>query len=260
MRLLVLLCAIAMPIVAYFSQAGTFGPTNGAVAMEYPTLLLAAGYAFAIWGLIFLCDLLYAIWQATGTRRGDASLSLIAPWTATGFAATAMWMPMFSQGRFWICLVLIVLALVCLLRSAIVLTDDAKRLPRQWLWAWTPISLHAGWLSVAVFLNIAQVIVAYRLLSTTDMLPWSLVLFGALAVLLLWANHRMRGNVDYAGAAAWGLLAVHVMQHQWDVRGAFAASWCALALAVVLIAQTVWLRFKWRGGLVADATGQSGVP
>jgi hypothetical protein len=27
-----------------------------------------------------------------------------------------------------------------------------------------------------------------------------------------------------------------------------------------LIAQTVWLRFKWRGGLVADATGQSGVP
>ena len=44
MRLLVLLCAIAMPIVAWFSQAGAFGPTNGAVTMEYPTLLLAAGY------------------------------------------------------------------------------------------------------------------------------------------------------------------------------------------------------------------------
>ena len=70
----------------------------------------------------------------------------------------------------------------------------------------------------------------------------------------------MRGNVDYAGAAAWGLFAVHVMQHGWDVRGAFAASWFALALAVALIGQTVWLRFKWRGGLVADATGQSGVP
>jgi len=134
-----------------------------------------------------------------------------------------------------------------------VLTDDARRLPRQWLWAWSPISLHAGWLSLAAFLNLAQVIVAYRLLSTTNMLRWSLSLFVLLAVLLLWANQRMRGNVDYAGAATWGLIGVYVMQNAWDVRGSTAAAWCALALAVVLVAQTVWLRFKYRGGLVADA-------
>jgi hypothetical protein len=253
MRLVALLCAIAMPIVAWLSQRGMFGPTNAAVSAEYPTLLIASGYAFAIWGLIFLFDVLYGLWQATGERRGDATLDRIAPWTAAGFAATAAWMPAFSMGLFWLCIVLIVVALACLLRAAFVLTDDATRLPRQWLWAWSPISLHAGWLSVAVFLNLAQTIVAYRALSTTDMLPWSIALFAGLAALLLWANHRMRGNVDYAGAAAWGLIAVYLMQKGWDLRGAQVAAWIALALAVVLVAQTAWLRMKWRGGLVTDA-------
>jgi hypothetical protein len=253
MRLLVLLCSFAMPLVAWFSQRGAFGPTNAEVSAQYPTLLVAAGYAFAIWGLIFLFDVLYAVWQATGERQRDATLSRIAPWTAAGFALTAAWMPLFSAGLFWLCLLVIVAALACLLRAAIVLTDDAHRLPNQWLWAWSPISLHAGWLSLAAFLNLAQVIVAYRLLSTTDMLAWSLVLFAGVAALLLWANHRMRGNVDYAGAATWGLIGVYVMQHGWGVRGAVGAAWCALALAVVLVAQTAWLRFKYRGGLVADA-------
>lgn len=253
MRLLVLLCSLAMPVVAWLSQRGTFGPTNAAVSAQYPTLLLAAGYAFAIWGLIFVFDVLYGVWQATGERRRDATLSRIAPWTAAGFALTAAWMPLFSMGLYWLCLAVIFAALACLLRAAIVLTDDAQRLPQQWLWAWSPISLHAGWLSLAAFLNLAQVIVAYRLLSTTDMLAWSLVLFAGLAALLLWANHRMRGNVDYAGAATWGLLGVYVMQDGWGLAGATAAAWCALALAVVLVAQTVWLRFKHRGGLVADA-------
>jgi hypothetical protein len=258
MRLLVLLCSLAMPVVAWFSERGAFGPTNGAVSNQYPTLLVAAGWAFAIWGLIFLFDVLYGVWQATAERRGDATLTRIAPLTAAGFALTAIWMPLFSQGLFWLCLLVIFAALACLLRAAFVLTDDARRLPRQWLWAWTPISLHAGWLSLAAFLNLAQVIVAYRLMSTQDMLPWSLALFAGIAALVLWANHRMRGNVDYAGAATWGLIGVYVMQSGWGVRGAAVTAWLALALAVVLVAQTAWLRFKHRGGWVTDAVGPAG--
>ena len=57
MRLLVLLAAIAMPVVAWLSNSGHFGPDNGTISDLYPTLLVAAGYAFAIWGLIFLLDL-----------------------------------------------------------------------------------------------------------------------------------------------------------------------------------------------------------
>ena len=206
MRILVLLFAIAMPIVAWLSNNGSFGPDNGTMSDRYPTLLVAAGYAFAIWGLIFLLDLVYAGWQLSGHRKTDDTLSRIAPWAAAGFALTAVWMPLFSMAQFWLCLLVIFGATFCLIRCAMILSHDRTPQEGQWLWAWLPLSLHAGWLSLAAFLNLAQVIVAYKLASSTQQLPWSLVLFGLAALMLLMVNLRMRGNVDYVvehGAGVW---------------------------------------------------------
>ncbi len=253
MRLIVLLSALLMPLVAWFSERGAFGPTNAEVSAAYPTLLIASGYAFAIWGLIFLFDVVYGLWQATGARRRDATLDAVAPWATGGFLLTAAWMPLFSRGLFWLCLLVIFGALACLLRCALLLTRDTLPRRAQWLWAWTPLSLHAGWLSVAAFLNLAQAIVAYRLLPAGDMLAWSLVLFGVAAALLLAMNARMRGNVDYAGAAAWGLVAVCVKQSGADLPGAHVAAGVALAVAIALVLQTAWLRWRDRDGLVPGA-------
>lgn len=257
MRLLVLLLSIAMPVVAFFSQRGAFGPDNGSVSDLYPTLLVASGYAFAIWGVIFLLDLVYGVWQTTGTRRHDPTVAHVAPWAAAGFALTALWMPLFSMGSpdnglYWACLLVIFGALACIARCALVLSHDRTPQEGQWLWAWTPLSLHAGWLSLAAFLNLAQVIVAHGLLSTTHMLPWSLALFAAAATVLLALNRRMRGNVDYAGAAVWGLVAVWVKQSGWDVPGANVAAWVAIAIAGLLVAQTAWLRLRHPGGVLPN--------
>src|SRR3546814_11196723 len=103
MRLLVLLTALAMPVVAWLSNTGAFGPDNGTISDRYPTLLVAAGYAFSIWGLIFLLDAAYAIWQRTGERRRDATLDRVAPWAAAGFLLTTNWMPWFSPHMLWVC-------------------------------------------------------------------------------------------------------------------------------------------------------------
>src|SRR5690606_32209965 len=150
--LLVLLTALAMPVVAWLSSAGAFGPDNGTVSGRYPTLLVAAGYAFSIWGLIFLLDLAYAAWQASGERQRDATVGRVAPWAATGFFLTTIWMPLFSHERFWLCLLVIFGAMACLVRCAWLLSRDAAPRKGQWLWAWLPLSLHAGWLTLAAFL------------------------------------------------------------------------------------------------------------
>ncbi|MEO7938878.1 MAG: hypothetical protein ABIR55_09660, partial [Burkholderiaceae bacterium] len=114
-------------------------------------------------------------------------------------------------------------------------------------------SMHAGWLSLAAFLNLAQVIVAYKLASTTDMLPWSLVIFGLAAVMLLVVNMRMRGNIDYVIAALWALIAVYVKQSHSDLAGAQTAAWVALVIAAVLAVQTLMLRRRYPGGLLPNA-------
>lgn len=252
MRLLVLLAAIAMPVVAWFSNNGTFGPDNGTMSDRYPTLLVAAGYAFAIWGLIFLLDLVYALWQATGERRRDDTMRHVAPWAAAGFALTAVWMPLFSMGQFWLCLLVIFAAMACLVRCALILSHDRTPQEGQWLWAWTPLSLHAGWLSLAAFLNLAQVIVAYELLSPVQQLPWSLGLFAIATVVLLLVNQRMRGNIDYVAAALWALVAVYVKQSGSSLAGSDIAAWVALGIAALLMVQTLVLRRRYPGGLLTN--------
>jgi len=244
MRLLVLLTALAMPIVAWLSNTGAFGPDQGEISGRYPTLLVAAGYAFSIWGLIFLLDLVYAGWQMTGERKRDATLSRIAPWAAAGFFLTTIWMPLFSQELFWLCLAVIFGALVCLAYCAVRLSRDPAPRDGQWAWAWLPLSLHAGWLTLAAFLNLAQVIVAYELLPVDRQLPWSLGLYAVAGVVLMVLNHRMRGNLVYAAAALWALVAVYLRQSSHALPGSDTSAWVALLIAILLVAQTAMLRLR----------------
>ncbi|MEP6908573.1 MAG: hypothetical protein ABI858_11435 [Pseudoxanthomonas sp.] len=241
MRVLVLLLSLAMPLVSWFSQQEAFGPTNGALSDRYPTLVVAAGYAFAIWGLIFLLDVVFGFWQLSSKRRPDGVVSRIRLPATMGFALTALWMPVFSQQLYWLALLIIWSSLACLAICALRLSRDFQPEAGQRWCAWLPLSLHAGWLSLAATLNTAQVIVAYRLLPTSDMLGWSVVLFALAAILLLVLNQRMRCNVAYAAAAVWALVAVYVKQSAADLPGAGTAAWIALMLAVLLTVQTIWL-------------------
>ena len=239
MRILVLLLALATPVVAWLSQTGAFGPDQGTISDRYPTLLVAAGYAFSIWSLIFALDILHGVLQATGKRKQDRVLGRIAPATAAGFFLTAIWMPLFSQELFWVCVLVIFGALACLAWSALVLSRS-----RGHFWSWLALSLHAGWLTLAAFLNLAQTIVAYEVLPTDDMLGWSAVLFVVAAAVLLGLNHAMRGNWAYAAAALWGLVAVYVRQSGSELPGSSTTAWMAVGIALVLAAQTIWLRIR----------------
>ncbi len=245
-RWLVAATALAMPVVAWLSQRGVFGPDNGTISDRYPTLLVAAGYAFSIWGLIFLLDVAYGIWQTSRHHRSeaDATIVRIRPAVTIGFLFTALWMPLFSQGLFWVCLPVIFSALACLGWAALQVARARHRGEGHWL-PWMALSLHAGWLSLAAFLNLAQTIVAYEWLPGEWRLGWSVSLFVVAAGVLLELNRRMHGNIAYAAAALWGLVAVHVKQSQSELGGADVAAWIAVAIAVLLAAQTVWLR---RGG------------
>ncbi len=244
MRYLVLLFSLAMPLVSWFSQQAAFGPTNGEISDRYPTLVVATGYAFAIWGLIFLLDAAFGFWQASSKRRSDGVLTSIRLPAALGFALTALWMPVFSTQMFWLALSIIWASLACLLLCALRLSRDPLPEPGQRWLAWLPLSLHAGWLALAAFLNTAQVIVAYRLLPVDDMLGWSVALFVIAGLMLLVLNQRMRGNVAFIAAAAWALAGVYAKQSDSALPGAETAAWIALAIAAVAVLQTVWLRLR----------------
>lgn len=233
MKQLVALLAVAMPLVGWLSNSGLIGPSNGEISDRYPTLIVAAGYAFAIWGPIFLLDVIFGLRQAMAD--GDARLRRIRVLTAAGFALTSLWMLVFPAQWFWLALVIIWASLACMLGAA-ALASHTEEHPRGPWWQWLPLSLHAGWVSLAVFLNTAQVIVAHELLSTTRMLPWTLLLYAGAGALLLASVLRLKGNPWYTLAAVWGLLGVYAKQVHSPLLGASVSATVALCLAVLVTA------------------------
>ena len=125
----------------WFSQQAAFGPTNKEISDQYPTLVVAAGYAFAIWGLIFLWDVVFGVWQLSPRRgvRGSAVARIRLP-AALGFALTALWMPVFSQQVYWLALLVIWSSLACLAVCAVHLSRDPLPEPGQTWFAWLPLS------------------------------------------------------------------------------------------------------------------------
>ncbi len=83
---------------------------------------------------------------------------------------------------------------------------------------------------------------AHDLAPADRQLPWSLALFAIAAAMLLVFNQRMRGNLAYAAAALWGLVAVYVKQSGHDLAGADVAAWTALVIGALLAVQTGLLR------------------
>jgi hypothetical protein len=242
LRYLVLIAALSMPLISWLSQREVFGPDNATLSARYPTLLIAAGYAFAIWGLLFALDVVFGAWQAFWRRRprGPDAFDRVRVLAAAGFALTAAWMIVFSMQLFWLALLVIWGALACLVAATLALERSDLSSADYWL-ARAPLSMHAGWLSLAAFLNTAQVIVAFGLLSTTQMLGWTLVLWLAAAALLVAVQVRLRGNAFYAVTALWGLIGVYVKQSESNLEGAAVSGWVAAGLASVLLALTAYL-------------------
>ena len=167
-------------------------------------------------------------------------MARIAPATALGFACTAAWMPVYSQEWLWLCVLLIFIALGTLLWAA----WTAYRGNAD-LWTRTALGLHAGWLSIAAILNLAQALLGEGVLPADNQLGWSFGLLVVAAGLAFAANAALRGAFSYALAAAWGFAGVTVALARGDE--APSAGWTALALAIALVVQTVWLRRRGRG-------------
>lgn len=179
-QFLVLFSIIAFIVMNYLSNTGLFGgQTNGDVSRRYPTLITPAGYAFAIWGLIFLGLLAFAVYQALPTQRTNPRFRAIGWWVILNAFCNAIWSPLFNTEHIGLALLVILVMLFSLVvieqrlliqrdsggyagtGAALLPTEPDATLPESsasaletWL-ARIPFSMYFGWLTVATILNVA---------------------------------------------------------------------------------------------------------
>ncbi len=224
-QVLVVFSVVTMIVMNYLSNAGAFGgKTNGEISDKYHTLITPAGYAFSIWGLIFLGLLAFAVYQALPTQRENPRFRAIGWLVVVNTLGNAIWSPLFNNERIGIALlvILVMLATVALIehrllawpRVPVVAPDLDATLPESpastaetWL-ARVPFSIYFGWLTVATILNVAVFLKATAFdLGSLPETTWAMgVLVVGLVVGAVVFN-RFR-SVAYMLVFAWAYLAI----------------------------------------------------
>jgi len=138
--------------VTYASLTGIFGPTNTDLSKKYQTLVTPAGFAFSIWGPIFIWEGVFAVTQMFPRFRSTAVVRAVTPWWLAACVSQVSWTVAFAREAIPLSLVCMLGLLVCLLGVA-GNTDGLKMTRAEYWLLRAPFSLHLGWVLAATAVN-----------------------------------------------------------------------------------------------------------
>lgn len=231
-NLLVIIALIAWNYLA--NSLGIMGNTIGSLSREYANLFTPAGYAFVIWGPIFLGLLALGIYQVKKVffeRREDEFALQMGPWLIIANLANAGWVWLWLTERTGLSVILMIVILVSLLIVIIRLNMERWDAPLPIIaWVWWPICLYSGWIVVATIANFAAYLVkiGWQPLFTETTWTVIMVLIAAGVNLFMIVTRNMRA---FAVVGIWALVAISV--RHWENIPVL--QWTALACALVLI-------------------------
>lgn len=248
-RLLVLAAVIFAIVIAYAQMAFDWGQTPAEFAADSDATLRVAGYAFSIWGVIYLGLLVYAVRQAL-PQTGESRLIQRLGWPSLlAFLGIGWWIVASAFDWEWGTVALIFGSLLVLLVPMLAEAGTIRALSRmdrdRWTVVW-PLGLLAGWLTVASPVNLLTVLTGNGSLPealSPDVSALVAVTIVAVAALLV--TFRLR-TLAYPLPIAWGLLGVFVAEQE---RSRELVAYGALSAAIAVLVGAVILTFRLRRGI-----------
>ena len=225
-----------------------YGVNVGEVSNANGTLVVPAGYAFAIWGPIFALCLIYAVYQMLPANRENLLLRRVGWFSAGAFLLNGVWSLVFPARAFLLAQGVILAVFLCA-GAAFLLVSRANRehgtnLAERWLVA-LPLGLLFGWITGATFVGFATTLAGIGVLNGgfgEAALGAGILLVGGLtaaAAIRAAKNDPWQSAVAYSAAVLWALVAVVVNQYDASLLTTGAA---VIAAILVVLAFLVTFR------------------
>jgi len=207
-------------IINYLSNTGLInGTTIGRLSDKLITHFTPAGYAFSIWGFIYLLLIGFIFYQgksllSTSPKSDDAVLR-IGWWFVISCIANSAWVFLWLYGYTGISCIAILVLLFSLMKIIFNcrLELDNERFSHLLFVAW-PFVFYAGWVTVASIANIS----AY--LNKTDWDGygisddnWAIIMIIAAVIINLRAIYD-RNLREFALVGAWALIAIGIRNQE----------------------------------------------
>lgn len=189
---------IAMNVVASMGYIG--GITPNVISDNNPTLVTPAGYAFSIWGWIYLGLIIFSIYQALPSQF--EKFARVRTLYLISCLLNCLWIYFWHHEQITISLLVILTLLVTLALINFALPRENN------LFARFVFGAYFGWITVASIVN-AVIALAYQ---GIEIGYWTAVgLIVAATVVGVYFRHKLP-NIAYPLAVAWAITGIAVKQ------------------------------------------------
>jgi hypothetical protein len=203
----VLLATIVINILADALPINGLG--TGAISDSFVVYFVPAGYVFAIWGIIYIGLIAYAIYQALPSQRENPRLQATGWWVVLGGLANSAWIFLWHYlqfvGTLGAMLILLATLIVVYVRLGI---NRFKVSPGETWAVRVPFSIYLGWITVATIANVTDVLdyLEWNRLGISDA-TWMVIVLGAV-ILISGLMNFLRKDVAYALVILWALAGI----------------------------------------------------
>ncbi|TVP50677.1 MAG: hypothetical protein EA341_07075 [Mongoliibacter sp.] len=221
----------AMIYLNYLYGAGV-GERNsvGEISNRYEVLITPAGYAFSIWGLIYLLLLGFIVYQWISFFRNQNQKSLLPSsiWFGLSNVLNGLWIVVWTSEMLLVSVLVIFALLFCLMVLVVKLRLEIWDAPLDIIaFVWWPICIYTGWIVAASVVNTSVLLYSIDLLSNPVFWTCFIIMVATGIYLFLTFNRNMR---EVALVGVWAFSAIAFKQWESEVFVAYAALFFALIL------------------------------
>ena len=218
---LVAVTALAQAVSSPLTTLGLGPRTNiAAISAANASPVTPAGYAFAVWSLIYAACLALAIYQLLPSQHDRRVHRRSGWWLAGAFTASAAWVPIFGIQISWLAQLLLVMLVVCLVFAArgFLVAGPAASIAEIALLR-LPVMLYLGWATLAAAAGFATTFRAWGAPAAARWLDEiCLVLVLSATIMSLFVVGRLIAIAGFVLTACWALLAIAVNTDNDSVR------------------------------------------
>jgi len=216
------------------------GPSSntGVISDDNISPVTPAGYAFAIWGLIYLACIALAVHQLLPDQQHREVHRRTGWWLVGAFSASAIWIPIFGSRLLWLAQVVLLALVGCLAVAATRLAAMRPAATSERILLRLPVMIYLGWALLASAAGFGTMFSSLGLPEVGMLVTVvSLILVAVATVAAVIVVLHLTAEAGFVFAACWALVAVAVGTYDSSVR--FAAIIAAGAVLVSLIVRSL---------------------
>jgi hypothetical protein len=217
------------------------GQTQAEISDRFDVFFVPAGYAFSIWGLIFLGLIAFAVYQALPAQRENPRLRRVGYLFALSCVANITWLFLWHYEVF--VLTLVAMLALLLLLIGVYLRLDIGRAQVGGVERWLVdvlFSVYLGWITVATIANVT-VVLDYLGWNGWGISPqaWTVIMLFA-GLVIATAMSLTRADVAYSLVLIWAYVAIAVKHGDTPVVAVTA--WVTATLIALMLVIGVLLK------------------